>query len=215
MSVKAVLARKLGMTQLFGADGRVEPVTVLRAGPCSVVQVKTRTRDGYDAVQLGFDTVDPRRLTRSRLGHCKAAGVGPVRHLVEIRDPEPDPVGTEVRVAVFSAGDLVDVTGRSKGKGFSGQHKRHHFGRGPVTHGSHNIKQPGSVGSVDAARTLRGLRMAGHLGDSRVTVRRLRVVSVDPDRNLLLVRGAIPGARTGMVVVRQSTARVRKPRGHH
>jgi len=215
VSVKALLARKLGMTQLFGEDGRVEPVTVLGAGPCQVVQVKTRTRDGYDAVQLGFDPVAARRVPRARAGHCRVAGLDPVRHLVEVRDPEPAPVGTELRVTTFAAGDLVDVTGRSKGKGFSGQHKRHHFGRGPVTHGSHNIRQAGSVGSVDAARTLRGVRMAGHLGDARVTVRRLRVVSVDEERNLLLVRGAVPGSRSGLVVVRASAARIRKPRGHH
>lgn len=215
MSTKALLARKMGMTQLFREDGRVEPVTVLQAGPCAVVQVKTQARDGYDAIQIGLDPVPAHRLTQAQVGHCRAAGVEPMRHLVEVRDPEPPAAGAELRVTTFAPGDLVDVTGRSKGKGFAGQHKRHHFGRGPVTHGSHNIKQPGSVGSVDAARTLRGLRMAGHLGDARVTVRRLRVVSVDEARNLLLVRGAVPGSRSGVVLVRASAARIRKPRGHH
>ncbi|HUY97300.1 MAG TPA: 50S ribosomal protein L3 [Verrucomicrobiae bacterium] len=215
MSVKALLARKVGMTQLFGDDGRVQAVTVLQAGPCPVVQVKTAARDGYDAIQLGFERVEPRRLTRARLGHVRTAGVEPVRHLREVRGPDSLALGSEIRVSVFSAGDVVDVSGRSKGKGFAGQHKRHNFGRGPVTHGSHNIRQPGSVGSVDAARTLRGLKMAGHLGDARVTVRRLHVVSVDEERNLLLVRGAVPGTRTGLVLVRASAARIRKPRGHH
>ena len=212
---KALVARKLGMTQIFAEDGRVIPVTVLEAGPCPVVQVKTVARDGYDAVQLGFGETTERRQTRPRLGHFKAAGVPPVRHLCEVRGSVGVAVGDLLRADLFAAGDVVDVRGTSKGKGFAGQHKRHNFGRGPVTHGSHNIRQAGSVGSVDAARTLRGVRMAGHLGSQRATVRRLTVVRVDPERNLLLVRGAVPGARQGVVMVMAAPDRIRLARGHH
>jgi large subunit ribosomal protein L3 len=182
----------------------VVPVTVLEAGPCRVVQRKTTAVDGYEAVQIGFGDRSPRRTTKPLVGHLRRAGLRPMRHLVELRDPGEPTVGQEITTEIFSAGDRVDVTGVSKGKGFAGQHKRHHFGRGPVTHGSHNIKQPGSVGSVDAARTLRGLRMAGQLGSARTTVRGLEVVRVDADRNLLLLKGSVPGSRNGMVLVRDA-----------
>ena len=209
------MARKLGMTQIFTEDGRVIPVTVLEAGPCPVVQVKTLARDGYDAVQLGFGQTRERSQTRPRAGHFKAAGVQPTRHLSEVRGLAEAGVGDVLRADVFAEGDVVDVRGRSKGKGFAGQHKRHIFGRGPVTHGSHIIRQAGSVGSVDAARTLRGLRMAGHLGDQLATVRRLTIVRVDLERNLLLVRGAVPGACQAVVTVTASSQRIRLARGHH
>jgi len=201
---RGILARKVGMTQLFTERGTVVPVTVLEAGPCRVVQRKTTAVDGYEAVQIGFGERPARRTPKPLVGHLKRAGLRPVRTLVELRDAGEATVGQEITTEIFSAGDRVDVTGVSKGKGFAGQHKRHHFGRGPTTHGSHNIRQPGSVGSVDAARTLRGLRMAGRLGATRTTVRGLEVVRVDAARNLLLLKGSVPGSRNGVVLVRDA-----------
>jgi large subunit ribosomal protein L3 len=201
---KGILARKVGMTQLFTEQGTVVPVTVLEADSCRVVQVKSSAVDGYEAVQLGFAEQAPRKTVKPMAGHFKRAGTPALRHLAEIREAGSPVPGSRVGVSVFSPGERVDVTATSKGKGFAGQHKRHNFGRGPVTHGSHNIKQPGSIGSTDAARTFRGLRMAGHLGAARATVRNLEVVRVDPDRNLLLVRGAVPGHRDAVVLIRDS-----------
>ncbi|MHB8311988.1 MAG: 50S ribosomal protein L3 [Candidatus Dormibacteraeota bacterium] len=211
---RALLARKLGMAQVFADDGRCFGVTVLEAGPCPVVQVKTAVLDGYDAVQIGFQ---PKRknVNRPAKGHFDVAGLEPLRHLREVKGIGDVTVGDVLTVAAFEAGQRVDITGVSKGKGFAGQHKRHNFGRGPVTHGSHNIRQPGSVGSVDAARTFRGLKMAGHMGDERVTVKRLEVFRVDAQRNLLLVKGAVPGATGGLLTVFDSSSRVRKVRGQH
>lgn len=209
----ALLARKMGMAQVFGEDGRCHGVTVLEAGPCPVVQVKTAETDGYEALQIGFGTARKRGGGRARTGHFDAAGVEPQRYLREVRGVEGSAVGEMLTVGAFEAGALVDVSGVSKGKGFAGQHKRHNFGRGPVTHGSHNIRQPGSVGSVDAARTWPGLKMAGHLGDRRATVQRLEIFRVDPERNLLLIKGAVPGATGGLIMVRSSRSRIRKPRG--
>lgn len=202
---RGILARKVGMTQLFTERGTVVPVTVLEAGPCRVVQRKTTAVDGYEALQIGFGERSPRRSNKPLIGHLKRAGLRPMRTLVELRDAgDQATVGQEITAEIFTAGDRVDVTGVSKGKGFAGQHKRHHFGRGPVTHGSHNIRQPGSVGSVDAARTLRGLKMAGQLGASRSTVKGLEVVRVDGARNLLMLKGAVPGSRNGVVLVRDA-----------
>ena len=211
---KSLLARKLGMAQVFAEDGRCYGVTVLEAGPCPVVQVKSRAVDGYDAVQVGFGT-KPKHLNQPLKGHYEVAGIEPRRHLREFRGLPEATVGEVLTVAGFEPGQRVDVSGVSKGKGFAGQHKRHHFGRGPVTHGSHNIRQPGSIGSVDAARTFRGLPMAGHLGDRRATVQRLEVFRVDEERNLLLVKGAVPGATGGLLTVSESRSRVRKVRGQH
>jgi len=201
---KGLLARKLGMTQLFTEQGTVVPVTVLEADSCHVVQLKTTAIDGYEAVQLGLGVRKPRRVNKPEAGHFKRAGTPPLAHLAEVRDAGSPAPGSRVSVDVFVAGERVDVTGISKGKGFAGQHKRHNFGRGPVTHGSHNIKQPGSIGSTDAARVFKGLRMAGHLGAARATVRHLEVIRVDAERNLLLVRGAVPGYRDQVVLVRDS-----------
>ena len=211
---RALLARKLGMAQVFAADGRCFGVTVLEAGPCPVVQVKSRALDGYDAVQIGFSPLR-KNVSRPTKGHFDVAGLEPQRHLREVRAVGEVTVGDVLTVAAFEAGQRVDVSGVSKGKGFAGQHKRHNFGRGPVTHGSHNIRQPGSVGSVDAARTFRGLKMAGHMGDERVTVKRLEVFRVDSQRNLLLVKGAVPGATGGLLMVSDSSSRIRKVRGQH
>ncbi len=179
-------------------------VTVLEANSCHVVQVKTDATDGYEAVQIGFGPRAPRHTTKPQAGHFKRAGIAPLRHLAEVRDAGSPAVGGRVTVDLFAAGERVDVTGVTQGKGFSGQHKRHNFSRGPVTHGSHNIKQPGPIGSVDAARTFKGLRMAGHLGASQATVRNLEVVRVDTVRNLLLVRGAVPGHKNAVVMVRDT-----------
>ncbi len=201
---KGILARKVGMTQLFTEQGTVVPVTVLEAESCHVVQLKTTATDGYDAVQLGFGERRPRRTVKPLLGHFKRAGTEPLTHLVEVREAGSPQLGSRVSVDLFASGERVDVTGISKGKGFAGQHKRHNFSRGPVTHGSHNIKQPGSIGSTDAARVFRGMRMAGHLGAARSTVRHLEVVRVDSERNLLLIKGAVPGPRQSVLLVRDS-----------
>ena len=201
---KGILARKVGMTQLFTEQGTVVPVTVLEADSCHVVQLKTTATDGYDAVQLGFGERRPRRTVKPLLGHFKRAGTEPLTHLAEVREAGSPPLGSRVSVDLFAPGERVDVTGISKGKGFAGQHKRHNFSRGPVTHGSHNIKQPGSIGSTDAARVFRGMRMAGHLGAARSTVRHLEVVRVDSERNLLLIKGAVPGPRQSVLLVRDS-----------
>ena len=201
---KGILARKLGMTQLFTERGTVVPVTVLEAGSCHVVQVKSAAVDGYEAVQLGFGVRSAKRTVKPMAGHFKRAGTAPLSHLAEVRDAGTPAAGARLSVDLFQVGERVDVTGTSQGKGFAGQHKRHNFGRGPVSHGSHNIKQPGSIGSTDAARVFRGLRMAGHLGAARATVRNLEVIRVDPERNLLLVKGAVPGHRDAVVMVRDS-----------
>jgi large subunit ribosomal protein L3 len=201
---RGILARKVGMTQLFTERGTVVPVTVLEAGPCRVVQRKTTAVDGYEALQIGFGDRSPKRTPKPLIGHLKRAGLRPMRTLVELRDAGEAGIGSEITAEIFSAGDRVDVTGVSKGKGFAGQVKRHHFGRGPVSHGSHNIRQPGSVGSVDAARTFRGLKMAGQLGATRRTVKGLEVVRVDAARNLLMLKGSVPGSRNGVVLIRDA-----------
>ena len=200
----AILARKLGMTQRFLEDGTVERVTVLEAGPCHVTGIRTAERDGYDAVQLGFGAVREKRLTRGELGHLKKAGVPPVRHLAEFRDEAGElQVGDEVRCDVFEPGQTIKVSGVSKGKGFQGTVKRHNFSRGPVTHGSHNVRAPGSIGaSATPSRVFKGIRGPGQMGGKRVTQRGLEVVEVIPGENLLLVRGSVPGPKNGTVEVR-------------
>ncbi len=202
----ALLGKKIGMTQVFQEDGRVERVTVVEAGPCHVTAIRTAERDGYDAVQLGFGAAREKRLTKPELGHLKKAGVPPVRALAEFRDEAGElQVGDEVRVDVFEPGQTVKVSAVSKGKGFQGSIKRHGFHRGPVTHGSHNIRQPGSVGaSADPARIFPGQRMPGQMGNKNVTVRNLRVVAVDPEKNELWVRGGVPGAKGSMVKIRKA-----------
>ena len=200
----AILARKLGMTQRFLEDGRVERVTVLEAGPCHVTGIRTHERDGYDAVQLGFGAVREKRLTRGELGHLKKAGVPPLRHLAEFRDEAGElQVGDEVRCDVFEPGQTVKVSGVSKGKGFQGTIKRHNFSRGPVSHGSHNVRAPGSIGaSATPSRVFKGMKGPGRMGGKRVTQRGLEVVEVIPGENLLLLRGSVPGPRNGTVEVR-------------
>lgn len=202
--MKGILGRKLGMTQVFDPEtGNVDAVTVIEAGPCPVVQVRTEGDDGYEAVQLAFDAVSDRKLTRGELGHLKKAGVGAHRHLVEFRGASELQVGETVTVSSFQPGDRIKVSGVSIGKGFQGTVKRHNFGRGPVSHGSHNIRKPGSIGaSATPSRVFKGVRMAGHMGAHRVTQRGLVVHDVDEERNLLLVKGAVPGPKSGLVEIR-------------
>jgi large subunit ribosomal protein L3 len=200
----AILAKKLGMTQRFGEDGRVERVTVLEAGPCPVLAIRTVERDGYEAVQLAFDACKEKSLSRAELGHLKKADASPHRVVREFRNEVGELlVGQRVTVEAFSPGDRVKVSGTSKGKGFQGTIKRHNFKRGPKSHGSHNIRAPGSIGaSATPSRVFKGIRGPGRMGGGRVTQRGLQVVEVIADQNLLLVRGAVPGARGGTVEVR-------------
>jgi large subunit ribosomal protein L3 len=201
--MKAIIGRKLGMTQLFTEDGARLPVTVIEAGPCPIVGVRTAEADGYDGVQLAYETVDQASLSKPEAGHLAKAGVGPHRHLREFRGTTDLAVGEAVTVSVFGPGDHVKVSGTSVGKGFAGTIKRHNFSRGPVTHGSHNVRAPGSIGqSAWPSRVFKGKRMAGQMGNERVTQRGLTVIDVDPSRNVLLVSGAIPGPTGGLVEIR-------------
>jgi large subunit ribosomal protein L3 len=200
----AILAKKLGMTQVFGDDGRVERVTVLQAGPCPVTAIRSHERDGYEAVQLAFGATKEKHLTKPELGHLRKADAGPHKHLVEFRDEAGElTVGETVTVAAFEPGQKIKVSGTSKGKGFQGTVKRHGFNRGPVTHGSHNVRAPGSIGAAAyPARVFKGLRGPGQMGNKRVTQRGLTIVEVDAENNLMLVRGAVPGAKNSVVEVR-------------
>jgi large subunit ribosomal protein L3 len=201
---KVIIGRKVGMTQFFTEDGRRTPVTVIEAGPCPVVAARRSADDGYDAIQLAYEAVPERKLSKPEIGHLAKAGVGPHRHLHEFRGVYDVAVGETVTVASFEPGDAIKITGRSKGKGFAGTIKRHGFSRGPVSHGSHNVRAPGSIGqSATPSKVLKGLRMSGHMGDATVTQRGLRVIDADPERNLLLVSGAVPGPTGGLVLVRE------------
>ena len=201
-----LLGRKLGMTQVFDPeDGHVERVTVVEAGPCWVTGIRRAERDGYDAVQLGFGQTREKKLTKGQLGHLKKADAPPLRRLAEFRDEAGElEVGTEIRVGdVFEKGQTVKVSGTSKGKGFQGTIKRHNFSRGPVSHGSHNVRAPGSIGaSATPSRVLPGIRGPGQMGNERVTQRGLEVVDVRADEGLLLVRGSVPGPKGGIVEIR-------------
>jgi large subunit ribosomal protein L3 len=200
----AILAKKLGMTQRFLDDGRVERVTVLEAGPCPVTAIRTFERDGYEAVQLAFGACKEKALTKPELGHLKKADTSAHRHLTEFRDEAGELlVGETVTVDAFSPGDRVKVSGKSKGKGFQGTIKRHNFASGPKSHGSHNVRAPGSIGaSATPSRVFKGMRGPGRMGGGRVTQRGLTVVEVIQKQNLLLLRGAVPGPRGGTVEVR-------------
>jgi large subunit ribosomal protein L3 len=210
--MKGIVGRKLGMTQIFDPEtGAVTPVTVIEAGPCPVVQVRTIETDGYEAVQLAFDTVAERKLSRGELGHLSKNGVGPHRRLVEFRGRSELTVGETVTVEAFQPGDTIKVSGTSIGKGFAGTIKRHRFHRGPKSHGSHNIRKPGSVGaSATPSRVFKGVRMAGRLGGKRVTQVGLVVHGVDAEHGLLLVKGAVPGPKNAVVEVREE-----KPHARH
>jgi large subunit ribosomal protein L3 len=203
--MKGIIGRKLGMTQVFDQEtGKLTPVTVIQAGPCPVVAVRTQDTDGYDAVQLAFEAVAEGRLTKPRLGHLKKHDVAPHKKLVEIRGPHELAPGETVTVEAFEPGEKVKVSGVSIGKGFQGTIKRHRFHRGPVTHGSHNVRKPGSIGaSATPSRVFKGMKMAGQMGAKRVTQVGLEVVDRDPEQNLLLVKGAVPGHKNALVVVRE------------
>ncbi len=212
--VKGILGRKLGMTQVFDEHGRAVPVTLIEAGPCRVVQVKTPERDGYHAIQLSFG--DVKRVNKPVAGHYAKAGVEPRRHLVELRLDEPGEhgPGSEIRADVFGPGEIVDVIGVTKGKGFAGGMKRHNFRGLSASHGTQRKhRSPGSIGAcATPARVFKGTRMAGHLGHRRVTTLNLTVVQADPQRNLLLIKGAVPGPRGGLVMVRSSVRARRRER---
>lgn len=203
---KALLGRKLGMTQVWDDNGRVVPITVVQVGTNVVTQVRTEDNDGYSAVQIGFEDIDPRRVTKPLLGHFEKAGVAPKRHVAEFRtsDAADYALGQELEASVFEVGQVVDVTGTSKGKGFAGVMKRHGFKGGPASHGAHKIhRKPGSIGAcATPGRIFRGQRMAGRMGGDRTTIQNLEIVGADTDKGLLLVRGAIPGPAKAVVMVR-------------
>jgi large subunit ribosomal protein L3 len=202
--MKAIIGKKVGMTQLFTEDGAVVAVTVIEAGPCPVVQVKSAASDGYDAVQLAYGASKPKHVNRPETGHLAKAGVAPHRHLKEFRGTTELSVGDAVTVEAFGPGDHIKITGTSRGKGFAGTVKRHNFGRGPVTHGSHNVRAPGSIGqSAWPSRVWKGIRMSGHMGAAQVTQKGLVVVDRDLERNVLLVAGTVPGAPGSLVYVRE------------
>ncbi len=206
--MRGIVGRKLGMTRIFDEEtGAVTPVTVIEAGPCPVVQVKTLETDGYEAVQVAYEPVAERKLSRPELGHLRKHGVQEAhRHLVELRGQTDAVAGEAITVESFGPGDRVKVSGVGLGKGFAGTIKRHNFKSGPKTHGSHNIRQPGSIGaSATPSRVFKGVRMAGRMGGKRVTQVGLVVHSVDPERNLLLVKGAVPGPKNGIVEIRTET----------
>jgi large subunit ribosomal protein L3 len=200
----AILGKKLGMTQVFTEEGESVPVTVVEAGPCKVTAVRDPERDGYSAVQLAWGETAERKLTRAELGHLKKADAGPLKHLVEFRDlPDELQVGDDVTVEGFEPGQRIKVSAVAIGKGFQGTIKRHNFGRGPVSHGSHNVRAPGSIGaSADPARVFKGRKMPGRMGGKRATQRGLEVFQIDAARNLLLIRGSVPGPKNGTVEVR-------------
>ncbi len=205
--LRGYLGKKIGMSRIFREDGRVVPVTMIQAGPCSVTQIKTSESDGYEAVQLGFDPA--KKLNKPESGHLKG---GPaVRHLREVKadDVGEFELGQQISVDIFEPGELVDVIGKSKGRGFAGVMKRHGFGGGPRTHGqSDRARAPGSIGGgTTPGRVFKGLKMAGHMGNSRVTVKNLEVIQVDPERNLLLLKGGVPGAPNGLLMIRRTGKR--------
>ena len=204
--MKGILGTKLGMTQVFDSEtGQMTAVTVIQAGPCPVVQVKTVDTDGYDAVQLAFGAAAERKVSKPERGHLEKAGAGPHRHLVELRGESDLTVGETVTVEAFEPGERVKVSGVSIGKGFQGTIKRHGFTRGPVSHGSHNIRKPGSIGaSATPSRVFKGMRMSGRMGGVRVTQPGLVVHEIDVERNLLLIRGSVPGPASGLVEIREA-----------
>ncbi|HET9782509.1 MAG TPA: 50S ribosomal protein L3 [Candidatus Dormibacteraeota bacterium] len=210
--MKGLLAKKLGMTQLFNEDGTTTAVTVLEAGPCKVLGLRTTDTDGYSAVRLAFLPIKENRITGPLLGVFKKANLEPHRHVVEIRNYDGVEAGAELTAEMFKAGELVDVTSTSKGKGFQGLVKRHKFSRGPESHGSMNVRQPGAIGATDAARVFKGVRMSGQMGNERTTARAYKVVRVDAERNLLMVKGGVPGAKGALVLVKESTKKI-KPKG--
>ena len=204
--IKAVLGTKVGMTQIFDEAGRAVPVTVIKAGPCIVVQKKTLENDGYNAIQVGFDELKEQDLNKPAKGHLAKSQVKPLRYLKEFRveDSGKYDLGQEIKADVFASGEWVDVTGTSKGKGFAGGIKRWGMHRGPMAHGSKYHRRPGSLGAKGPARVFLGRKMPGRLGGEMTTIQKLLVVKVDPERNLLLIRGAVPGAKKSLVTIKSS-----------
>ena len=204
--LKGLIGKKIGMTQIFDEQGVAQPVTIIEAGPCFVTQIRNPEKDGYTAIQLGFGEVHPKRLTGGELGHLNKKDLPPMRFLREFRSKEPTTVGDKLTVEVFAVGERVDVIGISKGKGFAGTVKRHHFAGGPKTHGqSDRHRAPGSRGAgTTPGRVYKGARSAGRMGNDRVTVQALKVVLVDAERNLLGVKGAIPGGKGGLVMIKEA-----------
>ncbi|MGB9877085.1 MAG: 50S ribosomal protein L3 [bacterium] len=203
--MKAILGKKIGMMSYFTEDGELIPVTVIQAGPCVVVQKKTLEKDGYDAIQIGFEEVKKEKLNKPLLGHFEKANVPPMRFLKEVRGKfEEFNVGSELKVDIFSPGEKVDVIGISKGKGFAGVMKRWGFSGGPATHGSMSHRRPASAGPQQPQRIIKGKKMPGHMGAERVTVQNLEVVGVDPEKNLLLVKGGVPGRKGSLLFIRQA-----------
>jgi large subunit ribosomal protein L3 len=208
--IEGLIGRKVGMTQMFLDDGTLLAVTVIKAGPCFVVQKKTSEKDGYEAIQIGFEEVKPQRATKPILGHFKKVGVPPLRFLKEFKvingKADDYKSGDLVRVDIFKEGDIVDITGKSKGKGFAGVMKRHGFRGQPDSHGGMSHRKPGSIGQHSyPARVWKGLKMAGHMGAKRVTMQGLRVVKVDAEKNLIIVKGSVPGPDNGMVILKHTT----------
>lgn len=203
--MKGIIGRKLGMSQVFDPEsGVVTPVTVIEAGPCPVTQVRSVETDGYEAVQLGYEPVAARKISKPEIGHLQKSGAGPLRHLVEFRGAATLAVGDQVTVEAFQPGDRIKVSGIGVGKGFAGTIKRHNFGRGPMSHGSHNKRAPGSIGaSATPSRVMKGIKMAGHMGAKRVTQVGLTIHSIEPEQNLILVKGSVPGPRNGLVEIRE------------
>lgn len=203
---KAILGIKVGMTQIFDENDKAVPVTVVEAGPCTVLQKKISEIDGYNAIQVGFYNLKEKQVNKPARGHFKKANVKPLRYIKEFRvkDVQSYNVGQEIKVDLFNPGDVVDVTGTSKGKGFAGAVKRHNFARGSMGHGSKYHRRPGSLAAKGPARVFKGRKLPGRLGGDRVTVQGLKVVKVYPERNLILIKGAIPGPRKGLVIIKDS-----------
>lgn len=203
---KAIMGRKVGMTQIFNDEGKAVPVTVVEAEPNVVVQIKNQENDGYEAIQIAYGAIKEKNVTKPVAGHFKKAGLKPKRVLKEVRveDINAYQIGSEINVDVFNAGDVVDVVGKSKGKGFAGGVKRHNFARGSMGHGSKYHRRPGSLGAKGPARVFKGRKMPGQLGGERVTIQALKIEKIYPDRNLILIKGAIPGPRKGLVLIKNS-----------
>ena len=197
------------MTQLFNPDGTTSAVTVLEAGPCRVLGLRTTEKDGYSAVRIAFEPTKETKVNEPQIGEFKKANLDPHRHIVEIRNYDGLESGQELKAEIFKAGELVDVTATSKGKGFQGLVKRHKFSRGPESHGSMNVRQPGAIGATDAARVFKGVRMSGQMGNERTTSRAYKVIRVDAERNLLMIRGGVPGAKGALVLIKESTKKIK------
>lgn len=203
---KMILGKKIGMTQIFDAEGRLIPVTVVEAGPCTVVQQKDMENDGYQAVKVGYGSIKEKNSNKPHTGQFAKAGITPLRHLREIRvnDLSQYALGHEIKADIFQAGDIVDVTGTSKGKGFQGVVKRYNFSVGPMAHGSRHHRSPGSMGAVGPNRIFKGKKQPGHMGREKVTVQGLEIVKVDAEQNIVLIKGSIPGARKSLITIRQA-----------